>query len=42
MDGDRVPDFAPDLNACALGQASSSIIGSHVVGRRRKSCASGV
>lgn len=32
MDGDRVTDFAHDVKACALGQASSSIMAQHVVG----------
>ena len=32
MDGDVVTDFAHDVKACALGQASSSIMGHHVVG----------
>jgi len=32
MDGDRVTDFAHEVKACALGQASSSIMGAHVVG----------
>ncbi|KAA0076410.1 iron-sulfur cluster assembly scaffold protein [Tardiphaga sp. P9-11] len=32
MDGDIVTDFAHDVKACALGQASSSIMASHVVG----------
>jgi NifU-like protein involved in Fe-S cluster formation len=32
MDGDAVTDFAHDVKACALGQASSSIMASHVVG----------
>ena len=32
MDGDRVSDFAHEVKACALGQASSSIMASHVVG----------
>ncbi len=32
MDGDRVVDFAHDVKACALGQASSSIMAAHVVG----------
>lgn len=32
MDGDRISDFAHDVKACALGQASSSIIARHVVG----------
>lgn len=34
MDGDRVSDFAHDVKACALGQASSSIMARHVVGAR--------
>jgi SUF system NifU family Fe-S assembly protein len=32
MDGDRVTDFAHDVKACALGQASSSIMAHHVIG----------
>ncbi|MCD2182155.1 iron-sulfur cluster assembly scaffold protein [Rhizobium sp. GN54] len=32
MDGDRVSDFAHEVKACALGQASSSIMARHVVG----------
>lgn len=32
MDGDRVADFAHDVKACALGQASSSIMAAHVIG----------
>ena len=32
MDGDVVADFAHDVRACALGQASSSIMASHVIG----------
>jgi NifU-like protein involved in Fe-S cluster formation len=32
MDGDVVTDFAHDVKACALGQASSSIMAAHVVG----------
>jgi NifU-like protein involved in Fe-S cluster formation len=34
MDGDTVTDFAHDVKACALGQASSSIMARHVVGAR--------
>jgi NifU-like protein involved in Fe-S cluster formation len=34
MDGDTVTDFAHDVKACALGQASSSIMASHVVGAK--------
>ena len=32
MDGDRVADFAHEVRACALGQASSSIMARNVVG----------
>jgi NifU-like protein involved in Fe-S cluster formation len=32
MDGDVVTDFAHEVRACALGQASSSILARHVVG----------
>ena len=34
MDGDTVTDFGHVVKACALGQASSSIMASHVVGAR--------
>ena len=34
MDGPVVSDFAHDVKACALGQASSSIMASHVVGAK--------
>ncbi len=32
MDGDTITDFAHEVKACALGQASSSIMARHVVG----------
>lgn len=32
MDGDRVTDFGHEVKACALGQASSSIMARHVIG----------
>lgn len=32
MDGDQVVDFAHEVRACALGQASSSLMASHVIG----------
>jgi NifU-like protein involved in Fe-S cluster formation len=32
MDGDAVTDFAHDVKACALGQASSSIMARNVIG----------
>lgn len=32
LDGDRVSDFAHEVKACALGQASSSIMARHVIG----------
>ena len=34
MDGPVVTDFAHDVKACALGQASSSIMASHVIGSK--------
>ncbi len=34
MDGDVVTDFAHEVRACALGQASSSVMARHVVGAR--------
>jgi NifU-like protein involved in Fe-S cluster formation len=34
MDGDTVTDFAHEVKACALGQASSSIMASHDVGSK--------
>ena len=34
MDGDRVTDFAHEVRACALGQASSSIMARNIVGAR--------
>jgi len=34
MDGDTITDFAHDVKACALGQASSSIMASQVVGSK--------
>ncbi|MDF2374268.1 MAG: iron-sulfur cluster assembly scaffold protein [Rhizobiaceae bacterium] len=32
LDGDQVSDFAHEVKACALGQASSSIMASHIIG----------
>jgi NifU-like protein involved in Fe-S cluster formation len=34
IDGDTVTDFAHDVKACALGQASSSIMARNVIGAR--------
>ena len=34
MDGDTVIDFAHEVKACALGQASSSIMASQIVGAK--------
>jgi NifU-like protein involved in Fe-S cluster formation len=34
MDGDTVTDFAHQVKACALGQASSSIMARNVVGAK--------
>ena len=30
--GEQVVDFAQDVKACALGQASASVLGAHVIG----------
>jgi len=32
VEGDRVKDFAQDVKACALGQASAAVLGAHVIG----------
>jgi NifU-like protein involved in Fe-S cluster formation len=34
MEGGEVSDFAHDVKACALGQASSSIMARHVIGAK--------
>src|SRR5215471_19968211 len=34
MSGDQVTDFAHDVKACALGQASSSIMARNVIGSK--------
>ena len=34
MDGDVVNNFAHDVKACALGQASASIVARHIIGAR--------
>jgi NifU-like protein involved in Fe-S cluster formation len=34
MDGDTVTDFSHDVKACALGQASSSIMARNVIGAK--------
>jgi NifU-like protein involved in Fe-S cluster formation len=34
MDGDVVTDFAHEVRACALGQASSSVMAQNIVGAR--------
>ncbi|HEY0386691.1 MAG TPA: iron-sulfur cluster assembly scaffold protein, partial [Pyrinomonadaceae bacterium] len=34
MDGDEVTDFAHEVKACALGQASSSIMARYVIGAK--------
>ncbi|MBV9432468.1 MAG: iron-sulfur cluster assembly scaffold protein [Hyphomicrobiales bacterium] len=36
MEGDKVSDFAHDVKACALGQASSSIMAHNVIGASAK------
>jgi NifU-like protein involved in Fe-S cluster formation len=32
MDGGRVADFAQEVQACALGQASAAVLGANIVG----------
>ena len=32
LDDGRVADFAQDVKACALGQASAAVLGAHVIG----------
>jgi NifU-like protein involved in Fe-S cluster formation len=32
MDGDRVADFAQEVQACALGQAAAAVLGANVIG----------
>src|ERR1700683_2397707 len=32
MEGSRVADFAQDVRACALGQASAAVMGANVIG----------
>jgi len=32
VDGDVVTDFAQEVKACALGQASAAVLGAHVIG----------
>lgn len=35
MQGERVADFAQDVRACALGQASAALLGATVIGRSK-------
>ncbi|OKL45212.1 iron-sulfur cluster assembly scaffold protein [Pseudovibrio exalbescens] len=35
LEGDHVCNFAQDVKACALGQASAAILGRHVIGASR-------
>ena len=32
----RITDFAQDVKACALGQASASVVGANIIGRTRE------
>jgi NifU-like protein involved in Fe-S cluster formation len=36
MDGDKITDFAHEVKACALGQASSSIMARNIIGSNAK------
>ena len=35
LEGGRITRFGQDVKACALGQASASVLGAHVIGRTR-------
>lgn len=35
LEGGRIVDFAQEVRACALGQASASVLGAAVIGRNR-------
>lgn len=35
LDGDRISEFAQEVRACALGQASAAVLGKAVIGRNR-------
>ena len=41
MADDRVKDFAQEVRACALGQASAAVLGGAVLGRTRDQIAAG-
>lgn len=41
MDGDRIADLGMDVKACALGQASASVLGGVAVGLTREELAAG-
>lgn len=41
LDGGVIADFAQDVKACALGQASASVLGAQVIGRSRDEIATG-
>ena len=35
LDGGRIVDYAQDVKACALGQASAALVGANIIGRTR-------
>lgn len=39
IENGRIADFAQTVRACALGQASASVLGAHVLGKSRASIA---
>ncbi len=41
VEGGRISDFAQDVKACALGQSSASVLGSHAIGLTREDVARG-
>ncbi|MCB1328669.1 MAG: iron-sulfur cluster assembly scaffold protein [Maritimibacter sp.] len=41
LEGGRIADFAQNVRACALGQASAAILGASVIGQTRETIAAG-
>ncbi|HUF88260.1 MAG TPA: iron-sulfur cluster assembly scaffold protein [Thermohalobaculum sp.] len=41
VESGRISDFAQDVKACALGQSSASVLGTHAIGRTREEIATG-
>ena len=41
LDGGKIAEFAQNVRACALGQASAAILGASVIGQTRETIAAG-